>query len=51
MENQGVKCCVNKCRYNCCDNKCTLEKIEITDMKTGANCVETPHFCKSYEEK
>ena len=51
MENTGVKCDVTECLYNCCQNKCSLEKIEVTHMKTSADSMSTPHFCKSYEKK
>lgn len=51
MENVGVKCDVAECIYNCCNNKCSLEKIEVTHMKTGPDSMAVPHFCKSYEKK
>ena len=51
MENTGVKCDVTECVYNACHDKCKLDKIEVTHMKTGEDCVTTPHFCKSYEHK
>lgn len=51
MENIGVKCDVAECMYNCQNNKCSLEKIEVTHMKTSPDSMAVPHFCKSYEKK
>jgi len=51
MDNKGVKCDVCECRFNAGCNKCTLETIEVTHMKTGEDCVSTPHFCKSFAKK
>ncbi len=50
MENNGVKCDVCECVHNCSCEKCDLGKIEITH-NTTKNAVDTPHFCKSFEEK
>lgn len=51
MENIGVACNVSECMHNVACNKCNLTKIEVTNEKTGANAVATPHFCKSYQQK
>lgn len=49
--NSGVKCDVSECKYNVESSKCNLPTIEVTHMSTGANAVQTPHFCKSYTKK
>lgn len=49
--NSGVKCDVTECMYNGNSNDCRLHTIEVTKMKTGDSNIDTPHFCKSYEEK
>ncbi len=51
MKNAGVKCNVCECMYNGGCNDCTLQTIEITHEKTGANAMGHPHFCKSYQQK
>ena len=51
MDNKGVYCTVCQCMYNENSCKCNLEKIEVSNEKTGENCVPVPHFCKSYKEK
>lgn len=51
MNNAGVKCDVNECVHNVESCKCNLPTIEVTHMKTGANAIDTPHFCKSYSKK
>lgn len=51
MENQGVKCDVTECVYNANHNKCEKDVIEVTNMKTSANSIDIPHFCKSYTKK
>jgi len=51
MENTGVSCNVSECVYNRANNKCEYPRIEVThDYKSG-NSEETPHFCKSFEER
>lgn len=51
MTNEGVKCTVCECQHYVECDKCSLEKIEVTHEKTGADSVATPHFCKSYKKK
>ena len=51
MENVGVKCDVCECVHNMASCKCNLRTIEVTNQKTGANSVDVPHFCKSYQSK
>ena len=51
MDNKGVYCTVSQCIYNEKSCKCNLEKIEVSNEKTGENCVAVPHFCKSYKER
>lgn len=51
MENLGVCCNVCECTHNVSGAKCDLTKIDVTNEKTGANAVATPHFCKSFQGK
>lgn len=51
MENRGVYCNVNECMYHAGENKCSLDKIEVSHEKTSADSISIPHFCKSYEKK
>ena len=51
MENPGVKCNVCECAYNVKSEKCSLTSINVTNEKTGSDCVSTPHFCKSFQKK
>jgi hypothetical protein len=52
MENQGVICDVCACMHNTNGCKCSLPKIQVTEQCSGcAQEVETPHFCKSFQEK
>lgn len=51
MDNKGVHCTVCQCVYNEDSRKCNLEKIEVSNEKTGDGCVSVPHFCKSYKER
>lgn len=51
MTNCGVLCNVNECMYHKEDNKCSLDKIEVSHEKTSAESISIPHFCKSYKEK
>lgn len=43
-----VKCTVCDCVHNDTCENCNLNCIEITDEKTSANSMQTPHFCKSF---
>ncbi len=51
MTNSGVLCNVNECMYHKEDNKCSLDKIQVSHEKTSADSISIPHFCKSYEKK
>ncbi len=51
MENIGVNCNVSECMHYCCNDKCSLAKIQITHEKSSGDVVATPHFCKSYQCK
>ena len=51
MDNVGVNCNVRECVHNIAGAKCNLEKIDVTNEKTGSNAVATPHFCKSFNGK
>lgn len=51
MENNGIKCDVCECVHNTTSCKCDLCTVEITHMKTSAEGVAIPHFCKSYQQK
>ncbi len=52
MENEGVVCDVCDCAHNVACNKCNLPEIRITEQCAGCGqTVETPHFCKDYQEK
>ncbi len=51
MENSGVCCNVSQCCHYKQDDKCQLAKIHITNEKTSADAIATPHFCKNYEQK
>lgn len=52
MENQGVVCDVCACVYHKEENKCGLPRIHVTEeCAQDTQAVETPHFCKSFEEK
>ena len=51
MTNNGVCCNVNECMYHKEDDKCTLDKIQVSHEKTSADSIAIPHFCKSYEKK
>ncbi|MFI3238467.1 MAG: DUF1540 domain-containing protein [Lachnospiraceae bacterium] len=51
MENSGVCCSVCECKHYTGNDKCCLDKIQVTHEKTGADAVATPHFCKSYQCK
>ena len=42
---------VRECVHNIAGAKCNLEKIDVTNEKTGSNAVATPHFCKSFNGK
>ena len=43
MENVGVNCNVRECVHNIAGAKCNLEKIDVTNEKTGSNFV--PSLC------
>lgn len=47
----NIKCNVGECMHNEGCTDCSLSTIEITNEQTGMNAMETPHFCKSFEEK
>ncbi len=51
INNCKVKCNVCECVHNDSANSCNLNCIEISHEKTGDNCVQTPHFCKSFCKK
>lgn len=51
MTNSGVSCNVNECMYHAKENKCSLDKIQVSHEKTSADAIAIPHFCKSYEKK
>ncbi|MBO5926563.1 MAG: DUF1540 domain-containing protein [Clostridia bacterium] len=44
----NVKCTVCECTHNDMCNNCTLNAIEISHEKTGADAISTPHYCKSF---
>ncbi len=46
-----VKCNVCECMHNDCQNNCNLGTIEISHEQTGCDCLQTPHFCKSFRKK
>jgi hypothetical protein len=47
--NLGVDCKVTNCQYHTTNDKCTAEKIEVSNC---ANCTSsTDTFCKTYKEK
>ncbi len=47
--NSGVDCKVTNCHYHTTDNKCTAEKIEVSNCENCHNSSDT--FCKTYKEK
>ncbi len=48
--NMGVDCKVTNCYYHTTENKCTAEKIEVSDCAANCSCSEDT-FCKTYKEK
>ena len=52
--NNGVKCNVGDCKYNCQGCECSKEMIEVSrgqDLTSSQKPLESPHFCKTYEKK
>lgn len=52
--NPHIGCKVTSCRYNCEDNYCELEHIEVKPCKGSSSCTGRPDdesFCGSYSTK
>lgn len=52
--NNGVKCNVCDCEFNCRGCECAKETIEVSrgqDLPQQEKPLASPHFCKTYKKR